>query len=325
MQIHQETLLTLRLPYREDLVLQRTVFQGGEGPKVAVVSGIHGDELEGLYVCHRLTQWLESLARSRPEALLGRVELYPALNPLGLDTLQRLVPVYEVDLNRDFPGQKNGIFPQRIAHAAMENLQGAVLVIDIHASNIFLREIPQVRISQEFSSDLVPLAQRMNLDLIWLHGAVTVLEATIAHSLNSRGTPCLVVEMGVGMRITPDFTEQVMAGILSVWRDLGVLEKGVDLPPVTHHPVVAHDGNVHYLNAATSGLFVPTAKHWMEVKEGEVLGRIVSPHQGGILCEVCSPVNGLLFTLREYPLVYEGSLMARIMETGPFQEKGAKA
>jgi hypothetical protein len=28
---------------------------------------------------------------------------------------------------------------------------------------------------------------------------------------------------------------------------------------------------------------------------------------------VCSPVDGVLFTLREYPAVYEGSLMARIM------------
>ena len=34
-----------------------------------------------------------------------------------------------------------------------------------------------------------------------------------------------------------------------------------------------------------------------------------------VLAEVRSPVDGVLFTLREYPLVYEGSLMARIMET----------
>ena len=34
-----------------------------------------------------------------------------------------------------------------------------------------------------------------------------------------------------------------------------------------------------------------------------------------VLAEVRSPVNGVLFTLREYPLVYEGSLMARVMET----------
>ena len=35
----------------------------------------------------------------------------------------------------------------------------------------------------------------------------------------------------------------------------------------------------------------------------------------GNFAEVRSPVEGVLFTLREYPLVYEGSLLARIMET----------
>jgi len=104
MQIDHDSILTLELPYREQLQLHRTVFHGGAGPKVAVVAGIHGDELEGLYVCHRLAAWLEELALTQSDALRGRVELYPALNPLGIDTLQRFVPVFDTDLNRNFPG-----------------------------------------------------------------------------------------------------------------------------------------------------------------------------------------------------------------------------
>lgn len=314
MRVWPETLLSLELPYRERMSLQRTVFEGGGGPRVAVVSGIHGDELEGLYVCHRLACWLEDLGKRSPEALLGRVELHPALNPLGLDTLERSVPVYDVDLNRSFPGHAAGLLPQRIADAVMRSLDGCSLVIDIHASNIFLREIPQVRISTEFESRLSPLAQEMNLDVLWVHGAVTVLENTIAHSLNSRGVPCLVVEMGVGMRITPAFTEQLVTGILHSWQKLGVLSPALTLSAPTHHPVRAHDGNVHYLNAETSGLFVPEIDHWNEVRAGQRFGVIVSPHAGEVLSEVRSPVDGLLFTLREYPLVYEGSLMARIVD-----------
>jgi uncharacterized protein len=104
------------------------------------------------------------------------------MNPLGLDTLQRLVPVYETDLNRNFPSQAQGPLPRRIAAAAICHLRDAALVIDIHASNIFLREIPQVRINQTFADMLVPLARHMNVDLIWVHGAVTVLEATMVWS-----------------------------------------------------------------------------------------------------------------------------------------------
>jgi uncharacterized protein len=315
MDIHHDDIVSLALPYREMLHVQRTSFIGGTGPRVAVIAGIHGDELEGLFVCHRLAAWLEQLAEAHPHALRGRVDLVPALNPLGIDTLERFVPVFDADLNRNFPGDRDGLLPQRIAAGAMAALEGAALVIDIHASNIYLREIPQVRINQDFADTLVPLAEGMNLDLIWLHGAVTVLEATIAHSLNSTGTPCLVVEMGVGMRITPVFTEQLLVGIVNVWRSLGVVAPDLELPPISHTPLVADDSNVHYLNAATSGLFIPDIEHWMTVRRGQTLGRIVSPLHGGTLAAVQSPVDGILFTLREYPAVYEGSLMARIMAT----------
>ena len=324
MQSHLETLFTLELPYREQLTLQRRVFEGGDRPRVAVVSGIHGDELEGLYVSHRLAQWLEELEQEDPGALLGRVELYPAMNPLGLDTLERFVPTHDVDLNRNFPGHESGLVPQRLASAAIQRLVGADLVVDIHASNIYLREIPQVRINESFAENLVPLAQTMNLDVIWLHGALTVLEATLAHALNSRQTPCLVVEMGVGMRVTPGFSEQLVAGILHTWQSLGVLAPGVELPRATHAPLVADDSNVRYLNADTSGLFIPNIEHWTAVGRDQLLGRIVSPYEGQTLSEVRSPARGILFTLREYPLVYEGSLMARIVdvtvEAGPTSE-----
>ena len=301
------------MPYCERMEIRRTRFSGGDGPRGAVVAGIHGDELEGLYVCHRLAAWLEELLRTAPDALLGSVELYPALNTLGLDTLTRSLPVFDTDLNRAFPGSSGGPLPARLADAIMTELSGACLVVDIHASNIYLREIPQVRINQEFEGLLVPIARRMNLDMIWLHGAATVLETTLAHSLNSRGTPCLVAEMGVGMRITPEYCDQLVAGILSAWQDLGVLAPDLVLPPTTHTPLIADDSNVHYLNAQTSGMFVAAASHWTDVHRGELLGSIVSPFAGNILSEVRSPVDGVLFTLREYPLVYEGSLMARVM------------
>ena len=116
------------------------------------------------------------------------------------------------------------------------------------------------------------------------------------------------------MRLTPEYTEQVVVGILHVWQELGVLAADLDLPPLSHSPWLADDSNVHYLNADTSGLFVPCVDHWTSVQAEQVLGRIVSPYQGEVLSEVRCPVKAILFTLREYPLVYEGSLMARLME-----------
>ncbi|NJN45345.1 MAG: succinylglutamate desuccinylase [Candidatus Competibacteraceae bacterium] len=310
-----ETILAIELPYRETLKIQRSVYRGANGPRVAVVAGIHGDELEGLYVCHRLAAWLEELARTHPDGLLGQVELYPSLNPLGLDTLQRAIPVYDSDLNCSFPGHREGLLPQRIAAAVTEYLQGAALVLDIHASNVYLREIPQVRIDQRFADNLVPLSKQMNLSAIWVQDSTTVRENTLTYNLNENGVPCLMIEMGAGMGLTPAFTEQLLIGILAVWQMLGVLTPELKLTPPTHNPVIFDDTLIHRLNANTSGLFVPTAQQGSSVQAGERVGRIVSPFAGSTLAEARSPVSGTLLTLREYPLVYEGSLLARVVAT----------
>ena len=99
-----------------------------------------------------------------------------------------------------------------------------------------------------------------------------------------------------------------------ICRDLGMLPSDMPLPPLEHHPLVADDSNVHYVNAQASGIFVPHVEHWRHLQSGQVLGEIVSPYEAKPLCQVTAPVSGLLFTLREHPLVYEGSLMARIMK-----------
>jgi predicted deacylase len=310
MHISREPLLTLELPYRERLVVSRTLYSGGAGPRMAVVAGIHGDELEGLYLCHRLAAWLERLAQMHPQGLLGEVALYPAVNPLGLDTLHREVPVFGTDLNRSFPGHLDGLLPQRVADALMRDLEGAALVVDVHASNRFLRELPQLRIARDYTDALLPFGRLLNVELAWLQDAV--IETTMKFQLNRSGIPCIVVEMGIGMRVRPLHTEQLMVGLLHLFREHGVLASNVPIPPRVYTPRIVQETDICYLNAETAGLFIPVAEHGASVMAGDVLGHIVSPHHGAPLAEVRAPAGGLLFTLRAFPLVYEGSLMGRI-------------
>ncbi|MFR4337736.1 MAG: hypothetical protein ACLT33_06560 [Lachnospira pectinoschiza] len=41
----------------------------------------------------------------------------------------------------------------------------------------------------------------LNADFVWIFSSITVLDATLAYSLNHLGVPTLVAEMGVGNRI----------------------------------------------------------------------------------------------------------------------------
>ncbi len=276
-----------------------------DGPRISIVTGIHGDELEGQYVCYRLIQEIES----HREYLKGTVDIYPALNPLGIDAIMRGFPGFDLDMNRIFPGDEQGSMPEALSAYIVKDISGSVLCLDIHASNIFLREIPQIRISEDTQETLLPMAKRANVDFVWIHGASTVLEATLAHSLNHVSTPTLVVEMGVGMRLTRDFGEQLLKGIFVLMKDLGIWEGEVCTPKT---PMVAREGEVDFLNAEKSGIFIPRVEHWTDIRKGELLGEIVDPLRGICLQRVLSPCNGRIFTLREYPVVDEGSLIGRI-------------
>ena len=200
---------------------------------------------------------------------------------------------------------------EQAAYTIIRDLQGADMVIDIHSSNIFLREIPQVRINVQTADKLVPYAKLLDVDFIWVHEAATVLEATLAHSLNSLNTPTLVVEMGVGMRINHGYGNRLVNGILNLMHAMGIWgEAPEDISMPT--PTVSIGNQVNFINADASGVFLTEIKNNMIVEKGEKIGEVVSPLTGEVLQYVEAPTRGLLFTLRAYPIVYQGSLLARI-------------
>lgn len=295
------------LPIGETLSIKKNVIKSGKSSKrVCIVTGTHGDELEGQYVAFKLNQILNE----HSDLLDGSVEIYPALNPLGIDSITRGIPNFDIDMNRIFPGSLTGSMTEVAAHYIVEDLAGADVVIDIHSSNIFLREIPQVRINVNLKATLLPLANLLNMDFIWIHEAATVLESTLAHSLNIIGTKTLVVEMGVGMRINHDCCNQLIDGIFHMLKDMGMW-KG-ETAETVRTPALSEGDSVSFINADKSGIFITDSQVNSRVRKGEHIGMIVSSLTGEILQDVVSPADGLMFTLRAYPVVYEGSLLARI-------------
>ncbi len=310
-----QTVTSIALAVHEDLLLQKNRLSplpgNDDGQRLCVVTGVHGDELEGQLVAYLLNRRIQE----HPEFLRGTVDIYPAVNPLGINTIQRGVPLFDLDMNRIFPGNTTGPMAEYYAHEVVEDIKGADIAIDIHASNIYLKELPQVRISEETAPQLVPLAKELNVDFVWIHAAATVLESTLAHSLNVIGTKCLVVEMGVGMRLTRSYGEQLTEGILNLMRTQGMWT-GQTTAPRT--PIVSRD-EVAFINADKAGIFIPNVEHNGIVKRGQELAVIADPLTGSVRETLMAPADGLLFTLREYPVVYPGSLLARIL-TGGFEK-----
>lgn len=307
-----ETVASVALPIDETLIIKKNRILPqkplkGDEKRISIITGIHGDELEGQYVCYEVIKRINK----HLECLHGIVDIYPDMNPLGINTIMRGIPAFDLDMNRIFPGNNDGSMNEYIASKLVENIKGSDIAIDIHASNIFLKEAPQIRINEITKDELIPYAKFLNVDLIWVHASSTVLESTLAYSLNSIGTKTLVVETGVGMRITKEYGERLTDGIFALMKELGIWS-GDTIEPC--EPIILEDQKVSYINAVASGIFIPTASHWCRIKYGEHIGDIINPLSGEIVDRIKAPCNGILFTLREYPVVDSGSLIARILE-----------
>lgn len=298
----------VELPVGEKLKILKNRIEGNDpaSKRIVIVSGIHGDEFEGQYISYETARRI----REHKEFFNGTVDIYPALNPLGLDIASRTVPKVNMDMNRTFPGNSQGTVMDKVAAAIVDDMAGADICLDIHASNVFIREIPQVRISEEFADTLLPYAKLMNVDMIWTNASETVHESTLAHSMNMLGVPAMVIEMGMGTRISRRFGNQVVDGIFNLMKEMGMWlgETGK-----IQFPVISTDGEVEFIRSKVKGVFLPAIEHNHYVKRGDRLGEIVNPLEGTVIDEIIARESGLVFSLREYPFVREGSLLLRIL------------
>ena len=99
-----EVVTSVGLPIDEKLIIKKNRIlpfnkDFTDMKRISVVTGIHGDELEGQYVCYELQRRIDL----EKDKLKGIVDIYPAMNPLGIDSITRGIPAFDLDMNRLFP------------------------------------------------------------------------------------------------------------------------------------------------------------------------------------------------------------------------------
>lgn len=304
---------TVLLPAKEKIKIVKNhlapVNETGKEKRISIVTGTHGDELDGQYVCYEVVKKIQE----NKEKLKGVVDIYPCLNPLGMDTGNRGIPMFDLDMNSVFPGDNNGAMAEALASDIINDIIGSDLCIDMHSSNVFIKEAPQVRLNEENADILLPYAKKINADFVWVYSSITVRESTLAYSLNKLGVPTLVSEMGVGLRINKDYCEQFIDGVFNLLIELGIWD---DARPQVKEPIMSTEGQVDFIRAEASGVFVSAlGEHLGDIKKGTHIGDVISPVEGKVLQRIDSLVDGVIFTIRENPVVYKGALLARIYAT----------
>lgn len=282
-----------------------------KAPAVALVAGLHGNELNGVFVLSRLADLLKRAAtgKHRVFRLKERVVVVPAVNLLGVNTRSRNWPFDKTDINRMFPGHDLGETTQRIAYSTIAATKDAQWRIDIHSSNLDFEEIPQVRLYDPQPREREG-ARRFGLSTIVELPVSTVFTSTLGHAWRWFGGENYVIQVGQAGNLQLGHCSRLFQALLRFLVACDVLE---GRPPGETEDVHSFGlGQTFPIISELAGMFVSSLSVGRWLRAGETLGYLYDPYEGTLKTEIKTPVPGLLSGLRRQPMLCEGDLLARI-------------
>ncbi|MDD2897455.1 MAG: M14 family metallopeptidase [Desulfuromonadaceae bacterium] len=306
-------LLCMTAPVREGFdIPYHEIGPKSSNPAVALVAGLHGDELNGIFILSRLADFLNCVEAGKyPELkLVKRVLIIPAVNVLGVNLRTRTWPFDKSDINRMFPGSTTGETTQRIAYAVLEATKRAEYRIDIHTASNDFEEIPQVRLHGPTDAERAT-ARQFGLPAVMERSLSPVFTTTMMHSWKVWPGQSFVMRVGRGSAVQLDHCQRVFRAMVSFLGRIGVLE-GVEIAIEDEEVCCFDKASAFRVYAEKAGTFVSDSQVGRWVRAGQELGYIYDSFAGNVIEKVVAPVAGLLTGIRRHPLLFEGDLILRV-------------
>ena len=312
------TLLKMTAPLREDFAIPYHDFGPSAQPaKLALIAGLHGNELNGIFVLSRLAECLQRIGDGRQpgQALAARIIVVPAINVLGVNTRSRRWPFDKTDINRMFPGYDRGETTQRIADAVFQLTRTAYYRIDLHSSNGDFEELPQVRLYAP-SEDERASALLFGLPAVIERATDTVFTSTVGHAWRACRGESFVIQAGRAGDLQLRHCERLFRALMAFLHHTGLVT-GLHLAPEDQDSHYFPLGHTMPLLSDHAGLFVSDLEVGAWLQAGDLIGQVYDAFLGSRRAEIRAPVAGLLSGLRHQPLLYEGDLIARLQSRTP--------
>lgn len=303
----------------------RVIAGVGDGPRLLVLAGVHGDEYEPMEAVRRLARRLESLP------FRGSVTLVPVANPTAFVAATR-TGSDGLDMARSFPGDPHGSPTLQAAHAVTTMLRRADCLIDLHTGGRVMRVLPMTGYTLHPDPRILDMQRRLarsfGLPVIW--GTTPTLEGRSLSAARDLGVPALYAEHGGGGGCDPRGVDDYLRGCLRVMRELGMIAAGIgtDCNGAAGEPLVvedSRDGSGHMQAshpAPIDGFFQPLVPLGAELRAGDLVGTVCDPLEE-VVRDVRALSAGLVLALRMEPSVRVGDALVVILER-PDSTAGAR-
>ena len=307
------SLLHMTAPCREDFDIPfHQIGDPAQEFSAALVGGLHGNELNGVFVLARLADYLHDVQQGQLPgiSLQKRVLIIPAVNVLGINTRMRLWPFDKTDINRMFPGYDRGETTQRIAEAVLRATRSAPIRIDIHTGNIDFEELPHLRLYEPKPAERKKGAD-FGLCAMVESRIEKILTVSLIQAWKGLSGENFILRAGRAGDVQLPHCERLFHAILDFFHRNGILTgKELAVPEEDQHRF-SPDQTFRVITER-AGFFVSKLEVGIWLKAGDLIGYLYDGFTGRIKAEVHAPVGGLVLGLRRQPLVFEGDLIARL-------------
>lgn len=290
------------LSTRTDFTMPVTVIHGKKpGPVLFVSAAIHGDEINGVEIVRRL------LSDHRLHKIRGTLLAIPIVNVFGFINHSRYLPDRK-DLNRFFPGAKNGSLAARMADIFIrEIVKKSTHGIDLHTGAIHRSNFPQVRARLD-NAETLELAQAFSAPVIV---DSNLRDGSLREYVTEMGIPMLLYEAGEALRFDEASIRVGLRGVISVMKSLEMIPESKRKARVKDSIIIRSS---QWVRAPESGILKHKAEPGAMVNVNDIIGVISDPF-GGNRVEVTTEDEGIIIGLINNPIVNEGDALFHIGQT----------
>ena len=269
----------LSLPYSVDrspyyqIKIPICHIRNGDGPRVLLMAGNHGDEYEGELTLLKLIQKLE------PTDVAGTVTIMPAVNQPAVMAARRRSPFDDGNLNRAFPGDPKGTPTERIAHFIETDLvRRHDIIFDLHSGGTSMAHLPCGLIERHADSVLhaksleAMQALGMTYGFIADNGPETPTSVGAAFRAQ---VPHVSGEFGGGATVTPETMRLTEEAVDRLLMHQGVVSRPIlrpDAAPPGETVLLGLDRQSLFVYALWEGWFEPAVVLGEEVAAGQPAG-----------------------------------------------------
>jgi len=293
-----------------------TIINGLKPGKVlAVVAGVHPYEYSPILALYRVKKLI------KPEELSGTLVLVHIAN---LPAFQRRTIYYNPydwkNLNRVFPGDRNGTQSQRIAAVITEQIVDRVdALLDMHCGDGNEALVPYTYWMLSGDQNLDATTREMALAFGLKHIIIDNTKTPdvknsryLGNTAIVRKKPSITTESGFLGHVDEKSVEANVRGVLNVMKYFGLLPG-----PVEFNQEAVWVEKFEVVNSNHDGLFYPRAGMGDFVRQGEVVG-VITDYFGTTLEKVRAPFTGMLLYIIGTPPCNQGE---PLFEVGKIKEE----